>query len=107
MNLKSRRNHKSVFMLAASLLAATGWTGAALGQAVSVAGVSGRVTDPSGGSIVNAQVKMTQIDTQYMRAVNTDPSGNYTLSNLPVGPYALEVQARDSRPIRSPALYSR
>ena len=76
----------------------------AFGQAVAVAGVSGRVADPSGAAIPNAQVKMTQTDTQYTRVVNTDVSGDYTISNLPVGTYILEVQAAGFKTYTQPGI---
>lgn len=62
-------------------------------QAVAVAEVSGRVTDPSGAPIAGAQVRITETEKQTVRSVETDPDGRFTLPNLPVGPYKLEVQA--------------
>jgi hypothetical protein len=62
-------------------------------QAVAVAQVSGTVTDPTGATIPNAQVTMTETEKQAVRSSATDPSGNYVFPNLPVGPYTLEVRA--------------
>src|SRR5579883_3069003 len=62
-------------------------------QAVAVAEVSGTVTDPSGGSVAGAQVTMTETDKGTSRVVTTGSSGQYVLTNLPVGPYRLEVKA--------------
>jgi hypothetical protein len=61
-------------------------------QATAVAQVSGTVTDATGAAIVNAQVTMTEISKNMVRTVATDTSGRYTLPNLPVGPYRLEVK---------------
>ena len=63
------------------------------GQAVAVAQVSGSVTDPSGAGIPNASVSMTETDKQLVRSTVSDATGSYTLANLPVGPYRLEVKA--------------
>jgi hypothetical protein len=63
------------------------------GQSVAVAQISGTVTDPSGAAITNAQVSMTETDTQATRTTVTDSSGSYTLPDLPVGPYRLEVKS--------------
>src|SRR6266853_6247957 len=60
-------------------------------QAVAVAQISGIVFDPSGKSIPGAQVTMTETDKQTVHTVATDGLGSYTLPNLPVGPYRLEV----------------
>jgi len=88
---------KSMSMPAALLLALTlsfiALPSAAWAQAVAVAEVSGTVTDPSGGVLPSAQVIMTETDKQLTRSTLTDPSGHYVLTNLPVGPYRLEVKA--------------
>jgi hypothetical protein len=63
------------------------------GQSVAVAEISGTVIDPSGAAIVNAQVSMTETDKQLTHSTVSDRSGNYTLPNLPVGPYRLEVKS--------------
>jgi len=62
-------------------------------QTVAGAQVGGVVTDPSGSAIAGAQVRMTETDKQLVRNANTDDQGRYTLPNLPVGPYQLEVTA--------------
>src|SRR5438477_8926669 len=62
-------------------------------QAVAVAEVSGVISDPSGGALPNAAVIMTETDKQLPRATITDTAGHYILTNLPIGPYKLEVKA--------------
>jgi DNA/RNA endonuclease YhcR with UshA esterase domain len=66
-------------------------------QATAVAQVSGTVSDATGAAIVNAQVTMTETSKNVVRAVATDTSGRYTLPNLPVGPYRLEVKSQGFR----------
>lgn len=63
-------------------------------QAVSVAQVSGVVMDSSNAVVANADVKVTQTETHLIRTTRTDAQGAYYLSNLPVGPYVLEVTAK-------------
>jgi len=63
-------------------------------QAVAVAQLSGQVVDPSGAAVPNAEVRATQTATQFSRSVLTDTQGRYTLPNLPVGPYQLQVKAQ-------------
>lgn len=65
----------------------------AYAQAVAVVQVSGYVTDPSGLSIVGAQVRIISTDTNQVHAAVSDVAGRYALPNLPVGNYRLEVAA--------------
>src|SRR6266850_8552661 len=63
-----------------------------LAQVGSTAQIAGTVKDASGGVLPGADVTATQTDTGFTRSVVTDANGAYTLSNLPVGPYRLEVK---------------
>jgi hypothetical protein len=62
-------------------------------QTVAVAQVGGIVSDPAGMVIVGAQVSMTDTEKGQVHSTVTGAQGNYTLPNLPVGPYRLEVKA--------------
>ncbi len=53
--------------------------------------VSGVVQDSTGAVVVGAQVTITNVDTSYSRSAATGPDGAYAVTNLPVGPYRLEV----------------
>jgi len=79
----------SIFAIAMALASAA----AVYGQAIAVAEVQGQVSDSSGAAVPGAQVKMTQAETQYNRSTVSGTDGTYSFSNLPVGPYALEVTA--------------
>ena len=57
----------------------------------STAQISGTVRDQSGGVLPGVDVTVTQTDTGFTRSVVTDESGNYTLTNLPIGPYRLQA----------------
>ena len=59
------------------------------GQAT--AQIHGTVQDSSGSAVPGAEVKATQTETGLSRAVTTGSDGGYVLTNLPVGPYQLEV----------------
>ena len=69
------------------------FTSSVYAQAVAIAEVSGLISDPSGSAVGGAQVKMTETDKQLVRTTVSDEQGRYTLPNLPVGPYRLEVSA--------------
>src|SRR5579875_3888406 len=65
----------------------------ALGQAVAVASINGQVADPTGAAVANATVTMTETETGVQKTTVTDSTGHYSLPDLPVGPYRLEVKA--------------
>jgi outer membrane receptor protein involved in Fe transport len=60
-------------------------------QQVAGAEVDGFVSDPSGQTIVSAQVKMIEVDKGQIHNTVTDAVGHFSLPNLPVGVYRLEV----------------
>src|ERR1051325_9653843 len=66
--------------------------GDVLAQGGSTAQISGTVKDESGGVLPGADGTATQTDTGLTRSVVTDADGAYILSNLPLGPYRLEVK---------------
>jgi Carboxypeptidase regulatory-like domain len=53
--------------------------------------IQGSVLDSTGSAVPGAEVKATQTATGAVRTVNTGADGTYVLSNLPIGPYRLEV----------------
>jgi hypothetical protein len=59
--------------------------------AQATAQINGAATDPSGGVLPGATVTAIQTDTGFRREVVTDATGSFTLTNLPIGPYRLEV----------------
>ena len=59
--------------------------------AQATAELNGRVTDESGGVLPGATVTSTQTDTGFTRTVTTEPNGTWVITNLPTGPYRLEV----------------
>src|ERR1700761_8375789 len=61
------------------------------GQAVANAEVHGVVQDSSGAVVPNAQVKATQTETGRGQSTVSGADGNFSLPNLPVGPYKLDV----------------
>lgn len=57
----------------------------------STAQINGTVRDDSGGVLPGATVMAVQTDTGFSRTTVTGSDGAYTLPNLPLGPYRLEV----------------
>ena len=56
-------------------------------------GITGEVTDPSGGVIPNASVTIKSEQTSLTRDTKTNASGAYTFVNLPIASYTLTYMA--------------
>ena len=59
--------------------------------------VTGLATDPSGGSVPNASVTLTNQDTGVRRAASTNTSGVYSFPDLAPGVYTLRASAKGFR----------
>ena len=68
-----------------------------LAWAQATAQLSGTVRDESGAVLPGVTVTATQTDTGVTRTAVSDESGAYVLSNLPLGPYRLEVALQGFR----------
>jgi hypothetical protein len=62
-------------------------------QAVSIASVTGRVTDASGAFVPGAHIKITAVDTGISHEVVSDSAGSYSIPSLPIGAYQVQVTA--------------
>ena len=60
-------------------------------QAVSIATVSGRVTDEQGAILIGAQIRLTALDTGTTYNAVTNADGLYSVPSLPIGPYTLQA----------------
>src|ERR1051325_7460311 len=56
--------------------------------------ISGQVIDASGSAVPNATVQIANMDTNLTRTATTNESGNYVVSNLPIGRYSISVEAQ-------------
>ena len=65
--------------------------------AQATAQLNGRVTDESGAVLPGVTVTAIQTDTTFTRSVVTDATGNYVMTNLPTGPYRLEMALQGFR----------
>src|SRR2546425_9369560 len=60
--------------------------------------ISGSVQDPSGSAVPGATVTVTNTDRNaVLRTVTTDALGNYAAPLLPIGKYAVAVEAKGFR----------
>ena len=61
-------------------------------------GVQGTVTDTTGAVVANAAITVTNPATGFTRSTATDATGNYFVSELPIGNYDVVVKAKGFRP---------
>ena len=74
------------FALALTLTCASIWA-----QATITSNITGTVQDASGLAVPGAEVKVNQTETGLARTVTSGADGGYLMTNLPVGPYQLQV----------------
>ncbi len=91
------RGRRTFNILASVVVLACVFTPAAASAQVSTAELNGRVTDSSGAVLPGVTVTATQTATGLVRTVVTDENGAYLISNLPTGPYRLEVALQGFR----------
>lgn len=66
----------------------------AFGQTAAINGaITGTVVDPSGAPIANAKVSAMNAGTDYQQTATTTSAGLYRLQVLPIGEYAVTVEA--------------
>lgn len=63
------------------------------GQGSSEGTITGTVTDPSGSQIPSAQITLRSLQTNSVRELKTNSSGEFTIPNLSVGTYELTASA--------------
>ncbi len=69
----------------------------ALVSAQATAALNGTIRDDSGAVLPGVTVMATQTDTGFTRTVVSDGGGAYTMPNLPLGPYRIEVSLQGFR----------
>src|SRR5580704_16494832 len=75
--------------LGVSLLSTT----PASAQSLTAGDVAGTVTDPSGASIPNVAVTLTNVSTNTEQKATTNAEGSYRFAFVPPGPYKIAVNA--------------
>ena len=64
-------------------------------QAQTVTGsLVGVITDSSGAIVLGAEVKASEVRTNFTRSIASDSSGNYIITLLPIGMYCVHVSAK-------------
>ena len=57
-----------------------------------LATLTGVVTDPSNAAVANAIVRATHVDTGTVLTGTTSATGNYAITQMPIGRYSLSVE---------------
>lgn len=70
-------------------------------QSTVTGGISGTVTDPQGGVVPSAAVKVTNIGTNAQVTVNSNADGGYRVSNLQPGTYRVETSVSGFAPAKA------
>ena len=69
-------------------------TAGAFAQGGATGAITGTVQDPSGAVVANAEVRITEQDTNMLqRTITTEPDGTFTAPLLPVGMYRVDIHA--------------
>jgi len=58
---------------------------------VNTASLTGLITDSTNATVAQVKIKVQSTGTGYTRTVETDPSGYYSLQELPIGSYRVTV----------------
>ncbi len=83
----------SVFPRLLAIVATVALCGSLLFSQQTLGGITGEVTDPTGGVIPNATVTVTSESTSMMRTAQTNATGAYNFVNLPIGVYTITYTA--------------
>jgi hypothetical protein len=89
---------RRVLSLAAASLTLILFAPYLLGQSAGTAGLTGTVTDPSGGVVPNVAVTLTNLDTNQVRTTTGNGDGVYKFSLIPPGNYKLRFVAGGFKP---------
>ena len=75
------------------LLVAVLFCGSCLWAQQTLGGITGEVTDASGGVIPNATVTVVEEQTSLTRTAKSNGAGSYAFVNLPIGTYTITYSA--------------
>ena len=73
--------------------------GASAQETINHASLSGRVTDPQGGSVAGAEVRVRHTETNIKASAVTDQDGRFRFPFLRIGPYELVVAMPGFKPV--------
>ncbi len=87
------RPHRSLFLFALTLILSAFWLTSSASAQLTTADILGTVTDVSGAVVPNAAITLTNLGTNEKRSSQSNGSGDYSFTLLPVGHYSISVKA--------------
>ena len=87
------RPHRSLFLFALTLILSAFWLTSSTSAQLTTADILGTVTDVSGAVVPNAAITLTNLGTNEKRSSQSNGSGDYSFTLLPVGHYSISVKA--------------
>ncbi len=89
--MSETRKLRTMISAASLLLTLVASAPAVYAQAVSIAAVTGRVTDEQGALVAGAQIQIAGVNTGSVYHAVSNADGIYTIPNLPIGAYTLQA----------------
>ncbi len=86
---RNRKTTSSVFFVASFLCCCVQFLSSPVRAQQTLGGITGTVTDASGGILPNTTVNLVNDQTKLSRTQTTNGSGIYDFANLPIGSYTL------------------
>jgi Carboxypeptidase regulatory-like domain len=100
--MHSKRLSRCFLPLLLAITAVVPPCGSMLQAQQTLGGITGEVTDASGGVIPNATVTIVDEQTSLTRSTKTGGSGSYSFVNLPIGNYTVTYQAQGYQVQKTP-----
>src|SRR5947207_1586582 len=85
---------KRIWVLLGLMICVMAYSGVTVQGQTIFGRISGTVKDKTGAVVPNASVTVTNAATNLARTAITDDNGFYTVTNLPVGTYAILVEMK-------------
>src|SRR5229473_6330404 len=86
---RNRKTTSSVFFVASFLCCCVQFLSSPVRAQQTLGGITGTVTDASGGILPNTTVNLVSDQTKLSRTQTTNTGGMYDVVNLPIGSYTL------------------
>src|ERR1700730_2000107 len=101
---RNKKAASSVFFVASFLCCCVQFLSSPVRAQQTLGGITGTVTDFSGGILPNTTVSLVNDQTKLSRTQTTNASGIYDFANLPIGSYTLTSTHQASETKKMPSI---